>query len=56
MASKARRRPSWKKRSNVFTKEIYQKTLVIYGEDIEQFIQAEIDRELLESIRLTENK
>ena len=54
MAGKARRRPSWKKRNNVFTKEVYQKTIVIYGEDIEQCIQYEIDRELLEHIRLSE--
>jgi hypothetical protein len=54
MANKARRRPSWKKNPNRFVKEVYQETLVIYGEDIDQFIQSEIDREILASIKLSD--
>lgn len=56
MANKARRRPSWKKNPNRFVKEVYQETQVIYGEDIGQFIQSEIDQELLRSIILTGNQ
>ncbi len=56
MANKARRRPSWKKNPNRFVKEVYQDTLIIYGEDIEQFIQSEIDQEVLRNIILTGNQ
>jgi DNA polymerase III alpha subunit (gram-positive type) len=56
MANKARRRPSWKKNPNRFVKEVYQDTLVIYGEDINDIIQQEIDREVLMNIKLTGNQ
>ena len=55
MANKARRRPSWKKRIGFF-KEVYQDTLVIYGEDIDDIIQSEIDQEVLRNIILTGNQ